>query len=350
MKQHEREYFTSRIRSGIIKVDFEDLNLVIKPLTLEQDFYLQEHTLTTYAEAKKDGFLTSEDLLDSLRERGLWSEEEDKKLETIEEDIDKLKVQLFKNRHKQKVVDITRRYLDAARNAQGELLEKKSQYFETSCEGMSQISKVRKLMQLTCHKRLKDGSLELYDFKEVPVEMVVKMYSMQMLTEQSLRELARTEPWRSSWMLNETQAFKLFSNNEKMTQEQASLLVWSKMYDSVHESMDCPPEEVIEDDDMLDGWFIVQRKKREQEKLEAEIEQVTGNSKIANSEEIFVMADTQERADKINQANSVHIQHVKKQRQATINKQGEANDLDFQDQQLKVRQQQNQMYKNKFRS
>ena len=92
MKQHEREYFTSRIRSGIIKVDFEDLNLVIKPLTLEQDFYLQEHTLTTYAEAKKDGFLTSEDLLDSLRERGLWSEEDE---ERPLKNVQYLQIQLY---------------------------------------------------------------------------------------------------------------------------------------------------------------------------------------------------------------------------------------------------------------
>ena len=35
-----------------------------------------------------------------------------------------------------------------------------------------------------------------------------------------------------------------------------------KVYDNVHESMDAPTDRVIEDDDMLDGWFKVQSRKR----------------------------------------------------------------------------------------
>ena len=126
-------------------------------------------------------------------------------------------------------------------------------------------------------------------------------------------------------------------------------MIWSRMYDNVYESMECPTDDVIEDDDMLDGWFILQRKKREKDKAEQEIQSQTNNQKISQSAEIFVFADNKESAKKINETNSVHSQAVKKQRMAVIQSKGEASDLDFQDQQLKIRTQQNEMYKNKFR-
>jgi hypothetical protein len=121
------------------------------------------------------------------------------------------------------------------------------------------------------------------------------------------------------------------------------------MYDSVQESMDCPSDDVVNDDDMLDGWFILQKKKRDQEKVQSEIEQSTSNSKISNSDEIFVMAGSQKDADKINDSNTHHVQQIKKQRMAVIKHKGAASDLDFQDQQLKMRQQSNEMFKGKFR-
>ena len=121
------------------------------------------------------------------------------------------------------------------------------------------------------------------------------------------------------------------------------------MYDNIQESMDCPPDEVIEDDDMLDGWLLVQKKKREQEQAENEVANKTSNNKIANSDEIFVMAGTQEDANKINSSNTYHNQQIKKQRMQIVRQKGEAKDLDFPDQQLKMRQKSNQMFKDKFR-
>ena len=174
---------------------------------------------------------------------------------------------------------------------------------------------------------------------------------MQLLCESAVREIARNEPWRSLWVMNDTKVFNLFANNmeHQLTVDQKNLMVWSRMYDNVYESMECPTDDVIEDDDMLDGWFIVQRKKREKDKAEQEISNQTSNPKISSSQEIFVFADNEESAKKINETNSVHAQHVKRERMAVLQGQGEAVDSDFQDQKIKIRAQQNQMYKNKFR-
>ena len=130
--------------------------------------------------------------------------------------------------------------------------------------------------------------------------------------------------------------------------DQKNIIVWSRMYDNIQESMDCPSDDVIQDDDMLDGWFIVQRKKQEKEKAKAELESGLTNSKISNSDEIFVVAGSKGDAERINDMNDIHGVMTKKERMAVIQKQGEAKDLDFRDQQLKVRRQSNEQYKGKF--
>ena len=52
--------------------------------------------------------------------------------------------------------------------------------------------------------------------------------------------------------------------------------------------MEAPSEEVINDDDMLDGWFIVQNRKREKDKKEKDVDSTLGAN--AGKDEVFVMA------------------------------------------------------------
>lgn len=350
MKQHEREYFTSRIRSGIYRLNFEKLLLKIRPITLEQNFELQEKALIYYSEVREEGFLTNDEILEQMKQRGLWLQKDEDRIEGLQKDIDRLKVELFENRNKKKLVSQIRKYLKAGKEQFMEMMAKKYDLCENSCEGVLYARKMKEYVSLCCYKETDQGE-ELYDFKEIGKDHVAQAYNTQMLGETGLRELARNDPWKSVWILHETNACKLFSNKEgtELTPDQKNILIWSKMYDNVQESMDCPTDDVIDDDDMLDGWFIVQRKQREKDRTNKELEQSTNNPKIAQSDEIFVFTDNQETANKINQSNTFHSQHVKTQRSAVIAAKGEARDLDFQDQQIKVRAQQNEMFKNKFR-
>ena len=69
---------------------------------------------------------------------------------------------------------------------------------------------------------------------------------------------------------------------KEITQDQKGILIWASMYDNIQEHMECPSDAVLEDDDILDGWFLIQRDKRKKEKLEQEFESST-NEKIKNS-------------------------------------------------------------------
>ncbi|MGB0657638.1 MAG: hypothetical protein ACPGOS_01095, partial [Gammaproteobacteria bacterium] len=73
-----------------------------------------------------------------------------------------------------------------------------------------------------------------------------------------------------------------------LTRDQLSLCQFSSMYDNVNESSESPAEDVINDDDCLDGWFIVQKREYEKSKNKKDMEKLLGNSKVANSQEIFL--------------------------------------------------------------
>jgi len=113
--------------------------------------------------------------------------------------------------------------------------------------------------------------------------------------------------------------------------------------------MDCPSDQVINDDDLLDGWFIVQRKKREKEKADADVDNTVQNEKIKNASEVFMMAKSQEEIDKINDMNDFQGKIVKKEREAVIKNKGKAQQHDFLDEKMKLRQMSNQAFKDKFK-
>jgi hypothetical protein len=83
--------------------------------------------------------------------------------------------------------------------------------------------------------------------------------------------------------------------------------------------MDSPNEKVIEDDDCLDGWFIVQQRKRDKDKKQQEVDSMITNPKIANSQEIYVVAKDQESAQEIYDLNNPLARNTIQNRQNVIN-------------------------------
>ena len=345
MKQHEREFFVASIRSGIVINKNKGIVLKVHSPTIEHIQDASEIYNSHYREAYEDGVMTEEETFEWMEAKELWTSEDDESLELLEKEIESCKERIYQSRYVPQTVENLRTVIDTGREQLLEARQKKGYYSPNTCEGMASLEKARYLIKTNTYL---NG--ELYDFSLIDVDTVLSAYNSSILSEEAIREIARTDPWKVNWYMKDVDAATMFANKgRELTPNQKNLIIWSKMYDSVQESMDCPSDDVVNDDDMLDGWFILQKKKRDQEKVQSEIEQSTSNPKISNSDEIFVMADSQKDANKINNSNTHHVQQIKKQRMAVIKHKGTATDLDFQDQQLKMRQQSNEMFKGKFR-
>jgi hypothetical protein len=152
------------------------------------------------------------------------------------------------------------------------------------------------------------------------------------------------------WAVRENTKIKLFNNTEdsELTHNQKNIIIWSQMYDNIQESLECPSKDVIEDDDMLDGWFIIQAKKREKEKAENDLNNNIKNEKIKNASEVFVMTRDKKDATTVNNMNNVYTANIKKQREAMIRKRGEVNQHDFIDERLNIQMQQTNAMRGKL--
>jgi hypothetical protein len=164
MKQHEREYFVSRIRSGFYNIKYD--NSLIRVLT---------PTIEIYQAANND----------------------------------KLKKQI-------------RLYLRAGEKQLSQMLSKKSRYFLNTCEGIATSERVHELI-----RRCSFNGLDLCNFDLFPLEDIASLFFDMILNQSQVRELARSDPWRSMWALNDSQSFKLFNNSDReLSLDQKNILVW----------------------------------------------------------------------------------------------------------------------------
>lgn len=283
MKHHEREFFIATIRTGNIKL----LNLVIKPLTIEQSVEAAKVYGDSFDTSLHEGVMTEDQMIKWMIQQGLWHKADDNELEKIDRAIDDAKVEMFKNYTDKDKVKTLRVVLRALIKTKIEKISYKNSYFSNTCEGIAALQKTSWIIKNSTY--LDDT---LYDFEEHDVTSVINAWQQTNMSDSQIRELARNEPWRSLWSMRESAGIKLFINKDfqELTNNQKSLIVWSQLYDNIRESMDVPPEEVIEDDDMLDGWFIEQGRKRKREVKKKHLEDSLTNKDIANKDEVYVMS------------------------------------------------------------
>ena len=344
MKHHEREFFVSMIRSGKVFINYRDIALEIIPLTIDQSFKSCQVYQDAYEVALSEDMMTEEDVNNWMMENELWTMHDDKHADGIKDNIEKLKIEIYNSRKDKKTANRIRSYIRSGESQLSSHLNKKYLYHQNTCEGVASTERLMWIIKNTTYHDNK-----LYDFSDVSLQYVVDEWQSHFLSESKLRDLARNDPWKSLWITRENSKLSLFANpqNTELTYNQKNLLIWSQMYDNIQESLECPDKEVIEDDDMLDGWFILQNKKREKERLEKEFENETNNEKIKNASEVFIVSN-KDRASKINDMNDPMAKIIKQQRQAALNKNEILEERDLPDQKRNIQMMITNQMKGKF--
>jgi hypothetical protein len=327
------------IRSGKVFIDHKDKRLIIKPLTLDQSFEASYVYDQAYKQAMIDGIMSEDEISDWMEQNGLWTYESEAKTEGFKKDLEKLKIEIYNNRDDSKLRERIRFYLRAGEKQLSHHLKDKNLYYQNSREGVALSEKVSWIIKNTTFYNNK-----LYDFKDISLTYVMDEWQNSILSENIIRELAREEPWKSLWSIKENSGYKLFNNkdDEELTTNQKHLIIWSQVYDNIQESLDCPNDTVIKDDDLLDGWFLIQAKKREKEKLEKEFDSQNKNEKIKNSGEVYVMVNPNDKDGfkKVNALNDPISKQIQKQRFDVLQqKGGKAYQHDFIDEKQKLQMQ-----------
>ena len=336
MELYEREYFIARILSGYLRHRVtEDLTLRIYSPTIDQSYEAQEIFIEAMKEGRKNGLFTSDEVLDWMIRLDVWTNEDEGLLKKLPEDLESFKEQLYINRYKFSQTEQIRKYIAKAKQEYFDVASRRNEHEGATCQGYAMVCKAGWLTEQCTF--FEDGAP--YDWKLLNAYELLSRHRNDAIDEKQFRELARMDPWNSYWGIEKSILGVFGVCSAKTTTEQRAIAMYSRMYDSVHESTECPSDDVIEDDDMLDGWFINQKKTREAEKKKNQLD----SSGHANAQDVYLMADGKEDIGRIQDMNDTHAQMVAKQRHRVVEGKGKINHEDLPDVKRDIQMQSSQM-------
>jgi len=298
-----------------------------------------------YEESYWKGIYVKEEIIPILIENDYWTPLDDREAEKIQEQVENKKVEAFKSFVKKRQLNAIKMEIHRLEKKWLELYSKKSSLDHVTCEGCAALARNAWIISKTVYH--KDGTL--YDWSESSVTSALNFKVGNSMSQTQYRELARSDLWRGMWSTGKgTDIFGVpFS---RITQDQSRLCMYSKMYDSVHESPEAPSEDVIEDDVCLDGWFIIQRKKQEKQKKSNQVDGMIQNEKIRNAGEVFVMAEDSKDAGQIYDLNDGFARGTIKQREAQLKqKEGQVNFTELNDVRQDIEIQRTQQVKDHYK-
>lgn len=329
MDYQERDRLVSRISSGYLRFRANDGWLLLRTPSraerYEADFVYDQ----ALEEACLEGLWHDDDLFAFLTDLGVWDESKEELLTKLPKEIEEFKVHLYENFFKSEDRNTVRRALGIARAKLSELHSERHSFDHLSCKGVASVARGRHLVSLCIS--LPDGRPVLKVSPDL-VGLAITAQAASHIPDEEIRELARNDPWRALWACRTAEG-KLFGvSPPEYSDEQSRLASCSLLYDSVYGHPEAPPDEFIEDDDVLDGWLIVQRRKRGERDKQSTLDGVLGNNqKIRNSQEVYIPAQTFEDAQKINDLNDPFAKSLKKQRLGIIEARGIVNEMQMPD-------------------
>ncbi len=242
--------------------------------------YLGEHI---YAKSLKDatirGLHTEESLLSFMKQLEYWSDDKEKELEKVTKDIEETKVSLFKSHILPAKRNTLKNKLTKLKSGLSELLRTKNKYSNITSEYCAEMSKQRYLIK---HSII-DLAGNVVVVGKNKLERAIALYNSSRVGEPEIRSLARSETWLSIYSISST-PFDGAVN--RYSHEQRHLIAWTSLYQNVKKHEEAPTDAVLEDDDAMDGWLIVQRRNVGAARKKDDL---IGNEKIKNADEVFVM-------------------------------------------------------------
>ena len=332
MTHLDKEVWVSRILAGYARVRIGKKAYIFRsPTTFERAMAAQI--------AQEEADLAEGMLTKSLD----WSDEDEALLTQCEKDIEDLKVNLYESAYKEVENAMHRNLLSQAKEQLSKLFSRKHKMDHLTVEGHMHMARTRYLVGRTLlHENLKQVWQEnaFWRSRGSLLDNAVHAYNASRANETIIRELARTEPWRSVWSCRHSESSVFGVPAANLNDEQRMLVMWSRIYDNVSEDDASPARFIIDDDDMLDGWFIVRRREQEKAMALKHGERLTANAKIGQAQEVYICnalpgqetsSLSEAERKRIDESNSLEAKIKKARRAREVEKKGVVHVLEMPD-------------------
>jgi hypothetical protein len=322
MDYNQRERLTNRFLAGQIRISNGRNTYIVHNVSPELKYEASELYFDALGLASYFEIMTDEELKVYLLKNKLWDKERQMRLDLLPKEIEDCKVGIYETMTKGKDRAMHRETL------KNKLAEFERLYTELhTFDYMSRTGYAEYIKS----KFIISKSVSIPSDTDVKFECLLGLLNHVRISEKEYRELARTDPWRQYWVLGKS--FPIWSYPIcQYSDEQRQICSWSKMYDNIYEGTECPHDSVLTDDDMLDGWLITNRRKREKDALQKQgDEMISGNAKIRGAGEIFIVCQTREDADRVDSLNDAYARSIKQQRLLQLKERGDIKEQDLPD-------------------
>jgi len=342
--------YITRILSGFFVLSYRDTLYKIVYPDITTKYSAELYSNEEYEKNKYNEWISEDDILYYLINIGLWTQGGDEELKKIEQKIEDLKVELYNSFLNPSKIKVIRKSLDTTRKLYYRLQNIRHSFDHITHKGYCDILKNQYILANSIHNIYGQkifGDISSIDY--VLLNNLSVEINKNTIDIQTFKKLALSDFWRNFWSANKENIFG--KPTIEWTDEQKTLVVFSKMYDSIQEHPECPAESIIKDDDMLDGWMIYQKRESEKSKNKNRTDKLLKDKKLGNAKEVFLVANSKEEAENIYSLNDNTSKNIIKERNSIIFKSDkEIKESDLPDVQRDLQIQNNQKFINSRKS
>lgn len=279
-----------------------------------------------YAENERENnkfneWLSDEDILYYLIDYRLWTPGGDDALKALEKQIEDQKVALYQSILNPPQTKTIRRHLEGSKKSYNRLYGIRHSFDHLTLNGYIDNVKNQFLLAYSIYDNNNERVFQ--DIDNIDFDGLTRFsenIASYIINIETFRTIARSDLWRNYWSANKDRVFDKPVIN--WTDEQKTLVVLTKMYDSAYEHPDCPNDKVIEDDDMFDGWMIYQRRENDKTKDKNRANKILEGKNLGKAQEVFLMARSNEEAQNVYNLNDNQSRHIIKEREKAISSAG----------------------------
>lgn len=269
--------------------------------------YIESQIVSKY---RFDSILRRNQTSDILIKRGILEPNYKQQMEVLNQRLEDLKFQIYLERNNPPSVERLRKQIRRTEQTFEEISERSLSLDHCTLEFMAEQEAFVIIFRRLVRPKVKNYEL---------LRKIASKFNADQIISKEIRKTARSEPWKSNWSTKKHGCFRILP----LTNEQLTLVTYSQMYDGVNKHSEKPPDFVIKDDDMLDGWIISQTRE--------DIVKKKTSSKNANAQELFVMADSQIQANEVYAKNSPDARFAQISRQRKLEREGAVKHHQFPD-------------------
>lgn len=296
------EISTAQRLAYVETVDGSKVPVLLKYPTSYERMLAEHYYKETYKEAEAEGLPSVKEMEVLIKERGIFSPADEKKIEELERRIKSNEAVLAKTTRVPARRDRLQKAIADIKDEISQIEAKKNKIFELTRERKAAEAK---LLYLAWTSTYDVFTREKYwptyeefqtekDFvfrKLTYVEFVVFFHGVGT---EKLRFIARSNLWRLRYVTATKTGNDLFDRPlSEYTSDQLMLLYWSHYYQSIYEMLpsDRPSEDIIEDDAALDAFMKEWNSERNRQAAasKAQKKNKSGNQSAWDHGEVLVM-------------------------------------------------------------